>query len=538
MRMQELILQARNSPTDVLRMLGGARRVEAGMDLTRWTNDNARHWKDADSLSGRSAYPLIERKTARERSRLEAENNSWYSGILRTSGNHIVSIGPRLQVLTDNPDANARIERAWNRWALEIGFAEKLRLCVETYWRDGEIFGMRSRRPWGQIDLDIRLYEGDQVSQPYKNYLDTSVEDGKRVDNCGNMVEAWILDHHPGDFGLGYLDPMGGDWYPADVLFHLFRADRPGQIRGIPRCSPGIEGLAHMRRFCKATLRTAEQASNLGLFAKTNSTGITPAEMPSGYAVDWVANAINFMPKGWEWDMLDLKQPSTTYEMYSRMELMYFCRCANLPYSLASGTSKDSNFASAKMDIKNLWEPEVKSEQDKIASVVLAKVFRWFLEECIFAGLLDGAPDDVDQIDYHFYWPPLPQSDEIDVANAAVIRMTSGQTTPRQESMARGEDFDSKIRTGAEDYGVSPEEYKRAIFAKHFAITGLPGGSGPMSATTTSTITQTPAIEPSDALNNSSLMQREGMSQAQAIAAIEQANANSLDELFAQGVAA
>lgn len=489
---------AQLEPVDMTRRVGQMTPVtEAGLDLTRWTNDNARHWKDTDSLSGRSSYPLIERKTARERSRHEAHNNSWYCGILRTAGNHFIGSGPRLQVLTNNPFANRRIEAAFARWAMEIGLAEKLRQIVEAYWRDGEIFGMRARRPGGQIDLDIRLYEGDQVTQPYQSFLDPSVDDGKRVDNCSNMVEAFILNHHPGDFGLGYGDPLAGEWYPEDVLFHLFRADRPGQIRGIPRCAPGIDGLAHMRRFCKSTLRTAEQAANLGLFAKTNATGITPQDMPTGYAVDWVANAINFMPKGWEWGMLDLKQPSTTFEMYSRMELMYFCRCANLPYSLASGTSKDSNFASAKMDIKNLWEPEVKAEQDKITSVILCKVFRWFLEECIYAGLLRGTPEDLNKIEYRFYWPPLPQADEIDTANAAMIRMTSGQTSPRQEAMARGEDYDALVRTAARDYGVTELEYKRAMFAKHLGVTGLPGGSAPASATTTSTITQTPLIQQS-----------------------------------------
>lgn len=457
-----------------------SRGLRATLDLTRTTTENTKHWRDADALSARAAYPKSTRKIARERSRLEAANNSWYAGMLRTAANHIVGTGPRLQVLTDNPEVNARIESCWRKWAARTRFAEKLRIAVETYWRDGEVFGLRATSHVSPVGLDLRLYEGDQVSQPYTHITDPSIDDGKRVDNLGNLIECWIYDRHPGDIGIGFANFLTGNWYAAREVWHLYRADRPGQLRGIPRCTPAIDWLAHMRRFSKATLSAAELAALLPIFVKTTGAGVTAAQMPEDMmTVDYVRGVMNFLPEGHDIQMPDPKHPATTNEMFQRTELMYFCRCANMPYSLACGTSKDSNFASAKMDIKNLWEPEVRAEQDTITNVVLNPVFHWFLEDCVLMpSILDGAPP-IDDIEFRFDWPPLPQADEIDVANAATLRMTSGQTTPRQECMARGEDYDAKIRTGAADYGVSEDEYKRAIFAKHFAIGGVPGGSAP-----------------------------------------------------------
>lgn len=470
----------------VLKFFGlGKSDVRASMDLTKTTNENKRHWRDADALSPRAAYPLSERKIARERSRLEAENNSWYSGMLRTAANHIVGVGPSLQVLTDNADLNSAIEAAWKKWTKSVGFTAKLKIAVQTYWRDGAILGMRasrSVRPYGSpISLDVRLYESDQMTNPQMMGLEPSVDDGKRVDNLGNAVEYYINDYHPGDLNIGTANITAGQWYPASDVWHLYRADRPGQLHGIPRCAPAIDYLAHMRRFDKATLGAAEAAALWGVFMTTTSNQVAPANTPGDFAsFDWDRPAINFVPEGWEPKQLRADHPATTNEMFQRASLMYFARCANMPYSLACGTSKDANFSAAKMDIKNLWQPEVESEQEALNTIVMCPVFRWFLDDlAIETDILDAWEGTLEDIAYQFVWPPLPQSDEMDVANASEKRMQSGQSTPAYEAMLRGSDYETQCIIAAQNYGVSVEEYKKALFYKHFSTTGVPGGMTP-----------------------------------------------------------
>jgi len=448
--------------------LGFAR---AGWDMTRTTIENKRHWADSDPMSGRAQTVKPTRKIARERSRLESQNNSWYAGMLRTAVNHIVGCGPRLQVQTKDAAFNSRIEAAWRDWSNAVGLVDKLRLCVETYWRDGEVFGMRAIRPsLLPISLDIRIYEGDQVAQPYWHVLDPTIEDGKRVDNLGNPVEYWIYDNHPGDLNIGHVNILRGNWYEADRVFHLYRQERPGQLRGMPRCAPAIDYLAHMRRFSKATLAAAEKCALWGVFVSTNSAAVTPAAMPSDFmTLEWERDSLNFLPDGWTPNMLDPKHPATTDEMFQRMGLMYFARCAGMPYSLASGTSKDSNFASAKMDIKNTWEPEVLGEQERVARIILAPIFRWFLEDCVFVeGLLDGGPT-IAEIDYQFVWPPLPQSDEKVVAEACSERMSKGQSTLLEEWSRAGKDFDLAMAKEAALRGITVKQAIVEAFARAYA---------------------------------------------------------------------
>jgi len=113
--------------------------VEAKFEVAQTTADNRRHWANADGLSARAAVSPEVRRVVRIRSRYEADNNSWYRGMLRTAVNHIVGKGPQLQVTTGNWELDLRIEAAFQRWATHSDFAGQLRLMVEAYWRDGEV---------------------------------------------------------------------------------------------------------------------------------------------------------------------------------------------------------------------------------------------------------------------------------------------------------------------------------------------------------------------------------------------------------------
>jgi capsid protein len=136
------------------------------------------------------------------RSCYEFDNNSWYSGILRTAANHIIGCGPRLQVLTTDTDANTRLEKAWMKWSRQVMLAAKLRMMFETYWKDGEVFAMRISRPsrW-PISLDIRTFEAEQCAAPWigSRVGDPYVDDGVRTDPSNNEVEYHFYKHHPGD---------------------------------------------------------------------------------------------------------------------------------------------------------------------------------------------------------------------------------------------------------------------------------------------------------------------------------------------------
>ena len=86
------------------------RILRARFDAAQTTADNARHWANADSLSADGAANVDVRRKLRERSRYEVANNSYAKGIILTIANDCIGTGPRLQLLTDSPEINRRVE--------------------------------------------------------------------------------------------------------------------------------------------------------------------------------------------------------------------------------------------------------------------------------------------------------------------------------------------------------------------------------------------------------------------------------------------
>ena len=103
------------------------RVVRARYDAASTTHDNRKHWASADGLSANAANSAEVRRILRNRARYEVANNSYARGIVLTLANDVVGTGPRLQLLTDNPDANRRIEREFAAWSKAINLPEKLR---------------------------------------------------------------------------------------------------------------------------------------------------------------------------------------------------------------------------------------------------------------------------------------------------------------------------------------------------------------------------------------------------------------------------
>jgi lambda family phage portal protein len=451
--------------------------VRAKFDLAQTTSENRKHWTNADGLAARAAISPAVRRVVRIRSRYESENNSWYAGILRTASNHIVgATGPRLQVLTENTEGNRRLEAAWRQWSSKVDLADILRTCVEAYWRDGEVFIMRGSNGRFPLGLDLLVLESDQIATPWQQsqLVDPYVDDGIRFDRATNELEFYVYDHHP---GLNTpVSTLRGQWYPAREVCHLFRAERPGQTRGIPRATPALQTLPIMRRQELATLYSAETAANFAMFLKSNSPAIEPKDSPADFAeIEITRNMLTMLPAGWEIGQVEPKQPGPLYEMFQRQALMSFCRCTNMPYTLAAGTGKDANFSSFKGDMVNVWQPEVSVEQNRIQAAIVERLWQWFLESAVFVpGLLNGLPVIAD-IDHKWHWAPLPELDQVESAQAAEIRLASGLSTPTEEHARRGKDWDIESARAASDFGVSVEAYRQAVFAKTFGIPFTPG---------------------------------------------------------------
>ena len=330
------------------------RMIRAKFDSAQTTPENRRHWANSDHLSADAAANPAVRRILRNRARYEIANNSYARGIVLTLANDVVGTGPRLQMLLgDGEDrtVNGTIEREFAAWAKAVDLAGKLRTMRMSRAQDGEAFALLFTNAGvaHSVQLDLKLIEADQVTSPDLLSAAANAVDGIVFDEFGNPEEYHVLKIHPGgqqvSVGLDY------DHVPAESMLHWFRADRPGQSRGLPDILPALPLFAQLRRYTLAVIAAAESAANIAIFMKTSApAGGEAADVEPMTTMEFEPNMAVFGPEGWEPSQIKAEQPATTYREFKGEILNEIARCLNMPYNVAACNSSGYNYASGRLD--------------------------------------------------------------------------------------------------------------------------------------------------------------------------------------------
>lgn len=439
-----------------LRIVHVPMRVRGRYDAAVTTDENRRHWANADLLSADAAANPRVRSVLRNRARYEVANNSYARGIVSTLANDCIGTGPRLQMLTDDGDANRVVEQEFMRWADSVSLAEKLRTMRMARAESGEVFGMLVANPRvdSPVKLDLRLIEADQVTTPDLLRLSAAanVVDGIVFDSYGNPTEYHVLKNHPGDSAARFS--MDYERIPAASMIHYFRADRPGQSRGIPEITPALPLFAQLRRYTLAVLAAAETAADFAAVLYTDApangeaTDVEPMDL-----VELERRMATVLPGGWKLGQVQSQQPATTYAEFKKELLNEIARCLSIPYNVAACNSSGYNYASGRLDHQTYFK-SIRVDQAQLGLSVLDRVLRaWFDEAILVSKLLPlwlrtAAFRD---LPHQFFWDGMEHVDPAKEANAQSTRLANHTTTLAYEFARQGRDWESELRQRAKE---------------------------------------------------------------------------------------
>jgi len=434
------------------------RLLRARFDAAVTNNHNRRHWAGADGLSADAANNPEVRRILRNRARYEVANNSYARGIVLTLANDVIGTGPRLQMLTDDATGNVRIEKEFGLWAKAVGLPEKLRTMRLSRAESGEAFALltsNDRLPTA-VKLDIRLVEADQVTTPDLSPMAKNAVDGIVFDETGNPVEYHVLKSHPGSnsgsLGLDY------DRIPAESMIHVYRADRPGQHRGIPEITPALPLFAMLRDYSLATLDAAKAAVYFAgiLYTGAPASG-EAADVEPLDPIELDRNTLLTMPGGWKMSQLQAEQPAGTYGEFKREILNEIARCLNMPYNVAAGNSSGYNYASGRLDHQTYFKA-VRVEQAHLEAVVLDRILAaWFDEAVLIPGLLPAGIGPIAQWPHQWFWDGHEHVDPAKEAGAQATRLENHTTTLAYEYARQGRDWESELRQRAKEVALMRE---------------------------------------------------------------------------------
>jgi lambda family phage portal protein len=439
------------------------RLIRAGFDSAVTNEANRKHWVNADGLSADAAASPEVRRTLRNRARYETANNSFAKGIVLTLANDVVGTGPRLQLLTEDDGGNERVEQAFMAWTKAIGLPEKLRTMRASRATDGEVFAVLSSNPrlTTPVKLDVRLIEADQVCTPDLSLLADSAVDGIVFDEFGNPAEYHVLKGHPGDTRTGLLG-IEYDRVPAESVLHYFRADRPGQSRGIPDITPALPLFAQLRRFTLAVLGAAETAADFAgiLYTDAPANGEAESVEPMD-SIELEARSLLTMPGGWKMAQVQAEQPSTTYAEFKRELLNEIARCLNMPFNVAACNSSGYNYASGRLDHQTYFK-SIRVEQEHLASTVLDRLLDAWLREAVLSSDLLPLPVRTlvatgQSLPHQWFWDGNEHVDPAKEATAQATRLASHTTTLAAEYAKQGRDWENELRQRGKELSLMKE---------------------------------------------------------------------------------
>jgi lambda family phage portal protein len=430
--------------------------LRARYDAAQTTAENARHWAMADSLSADSAASADVRRKLRERARYEVANNSYAKGIVLTLANDCIGTGPRLQLLSDSADLNRRVEAAFAQWAKAVDLAGKLRTMRMAKSVDGESFAVLTANPMidSPVMLDVQLVEADRVASPLGALpqLDAGI-DGIILDAYGNPQTYSILRQHPGDLA-NWLTAV--DLIDADAVVHWFRADRPGQHRGIPEITPALPLFAQLRRYTLAVIAAAETAADFAavLFTDSPANGEAQALEPMD-VVELEKRMATVLPDGWRLGQIEAQQPTTSYAEFKREILNEIARCLNLPYNIAACNSSGYNYASGRLDHQTYYK-SIRVEQAHLAEAVLDRILAVWIDEAMLTSELSILRT-VRSMPHQWFFDGTEHVDPAKEASAQATRLASNTTTLAAEFARQGKDWEVELRQRAKEQALMRE---------------------------------------------------------------------------------
>lgn len=451
------------------------RRLYASYDAAQSSPETDDYWAWSDSLNANAANSPEVRKTLRERARYQRDNDGHLSGLVEKIARDLVGSGPRLQVMLSawsDPDFGTQMEAApgsahkvelrFVEWCRRVGLARKLRVLHETRIIDGEAFALmitNPAAPENEPSLDIKLYEADQIDTPFYLGYDPLEFPGGLLDSAGNVATWHILKTHPGSY-VWATDPYGYDAVPASLMVHWMKQRRPGQIRGIPEITPGLNLYAYIRRYTLAVLGSAETAAKIAgiLEVDTPPPDDSGDDPPAIEAMDQVP-----IPRGallttyGKVSQLKAEQPTTQYQAFKAEVLTEAGAALGAPRNHATNSSAEYNYSSGRLDHLP-YERMIAVIRGDLREVVLDRIFRaWLYEATRIPGYL---PDDLPPLEawsWEWHYDGFDSIDPLKDAKTDETNLRNGMTTLARVYARSGQDWEESMRQRAREIALGQQ---------------------------------------------------------------------------------
>lgn len=388
-----------------------ARHYEAAQGGRR-TDGWHRTSTDANAANGPALTSL------RNLSRDLRRNNGWAANGIRVIVRNTIGWGILPKPAKDNRRRSEKALATWTAWAEStacdydgrLNFRGIQRLAMETIVESGEVLIVRQPAAASDglaIPMRLQVLEPDYLDHHRNGVIGADggpIIDGVEFDKRGKRVAYWLFATHPGASRLATAR-FESVRVPADRVLHVYRVDRPGQVRGVPWLASAIARLRDLDDYEDAELMQAKIAACFAAFV-TDLDGSAPSLGAPG--TDANNNPIESLEPG----HIAYLKPGQSVTMatppraqdgaFSVRNLRRIAASLPVPYEELTGDYSQVNFSSARMSRLAHWGSVGEWREHMIIPQLCNGVWCWAME---LASTLYGWP-----VEPTAEWaaPPMP----------------------------------------------------------------------------------------------------------------------------------
>lgn len=377
------------SPKAALRRARDQKATELIRSYDSGSNFNSSEWAPSRGTSAVSEIRAGGYLT-KDRSRDLVRNSPYANKALNVIVSNTVGAGivPKIKGRTDTQ--TKKITQAWKMWGEttscdfygQHNFYGLQALALRATVEGGEVLVRKSFKADGP---KLQLLEPEYLDRKFSNAIDNI--EGLWIDEGGNVIAYQLFERHPGDYRV--LNLLS-DKVPADRVIHMYKCERPGQMRGIAWFYSVATAIKDFADFQNATLiRQKVAACYTAFITERDGDGlIDPAVLRAQREADNSLEPamIKYLQQG---QTVQLASPPGVdqYDPFARQALRSIAAGIGISYESLTGDYSQVNFSSGRMGHLEMQRNIDMWRWQMLIPGFCYPVFELFLKWCEMQGI-------------------------------------------------------------------------------------------------------------------------------------------------------
>ncbi|MDZ4678405.1 MAG: phage portal protein [Oligoflexia bacterium] len=354
-------------------------------------------WLTSNTSANAETHGILPR--LRDRSRDLVRNNPYASRAIQIISANTIGTGIIPNAKSKNQNQSLKISGLWKKWAETTecdadgvnDFYGLQTLVMRTIAESGEVL-VRRRRRFSQdkttVPFQLQILEPDFIDTFREGKISNSgnyIIQGIEFDVLGRRVAYYLYKEHPGNNALVTSFGLQSSRVDASEILHLYRVDRPGQVRGVPWSAPIMLKLRDFDEFEDAQIVRQKIAACFAAFIRDIETPVdlTSAQTSLGDKIE--PGAIEALPPGKDITFPNPPQLSD-YAQFSSITLHAIAIGFGIPYEALTGDLSQVNFSSGRMGWLEFQRNIEQWRWNLIIPRFCDPIWQWFLEAASLLG--------------------------------------------------------------------------------------------------------------------------------------------------------